>query len=493
MLDSVRVRLTFWYTGLLALFLGVLSVVTYFIFWQSTLQRTDSNLAELSEAFLTTVQAELPDNTGPDGVKFSVQEAIVEHRFRDHVFAVYDPNGEFLTSSQDSPLKSPDDTSPAGLLSSASFRRLLDDSARSERWFGKVKGGRNGYRGFVRRFPLKGRTYTLVILQSLHPQEEMLEEVRHTFAWVIPIAILLASVGGYFLARKSLAPVVAMSDQAGRIGAENLHERLPVQNARDELGRLAASFNQLLERVDQSFERQRRFMSDASHELRTPAAILRGESEVALSRAERPAGEYRESLSVLHAEAQRLTQIVEDLFTLTRADAGQYPLSPREFYLDELVADCAHATRSLALAKHITLTCEVPEELLIRADEALLRRMIVNLLDNAIKYTPEGGRVQVFCERAGAEYTVSVADSGPGIPPESQPRVFERFFRVDKARTRSERDGGGAGLGLAIARWIADAHHGRLILARSDASGSVFTAYLPAPVSVPAAATPIAR
>jgi signal transduction histidine kinase len=135
----------------------------------------------------------------------------------------------------------------------------------------------------------------------------------------------------------------------------------------------------------------------------------------------------------------------------------------------------------------------VPEELLIRADEALLRRMIVNLLDNAIKYTPEGGRVQVSCERAGAEYSVSVADSGSGIPPESQPRVFERFFRVDKARTRSERDGGGAGLGLAIARWIADAHHGRLVLARSDASGSVFTAYLPAPVSVPAAATPIAR
>jgi heavy metal sensor kinase len=321
----------------------------------------------------------------------------------------------------------------------------------------------------------------------------MLEEVRQTFAWVIPIAIILASLGGYFLARKSLAPVVAMSSQAGRIGAENLHERLPIQNAKDELGRLAASFNELLERVDQSFERQRRFMSDASHELRTPAAILRGESEVALSRAERPAEEYRESLAVLHAEAQRLTQIVEDLFTLTRADAGQYPLSPKEFYLDELVADCTHAARSLASAKQITLTCEVPEELPIRGDEALLRRMILNLLDNAIKYTPPGGRVSVTCERAGNEYALNVTDSGAGIPEDLHQRVFERFFRADKARTRSERDGGGAGLGLSIARWIAEAHHGRLLLARSDASGSTFTALLPAQVSVPSAVAPLTR
>jgi heavy metal sensor kinase len=412
----------------------------------------------------------------------------VEHRFRDHVFAVIDAKGGLWTSSQDLP----NADVPAGLLASKGFQKLLADSAGAERRFENVKGGRSGYRAFVRKFPLKGQIYTLAILQSLHPQNEMLEEVRATFAWVIPIAILLASIGGYFLARKSLAPVMAMSSQAGRIGAENLHERLPIQNAKDELGRLAAAFNELLERVDQSFERQRRFMSDASHELRTPAAILRGESEVALSRSERPAEEYRESLAVLHAEAQRLTQIVEDLFTLTRADAGQYPLSPRDIYLDELVADCAHAARSLALAKQITLTCEVPEELPIRADEALLRRMILNLLDNAIKYTPEGGRVTVLCERSGDEYAVSVTDSGPGIPEDLRQKVFERFFRVDKARTRTENDGGGAGLGLSIARWIAEAHHGRLILARSDSNGSTFTALLRAPVAVPSAA-PLTR
>src|SRR5882762_3408081 len=380
MLDSVRVRLTFWYTGLLALFLLALSLITYFIFWRSTLQRTDSDLSELSEAFLTTVQAEMADNHGPEAAKLATQEAIVEHRFRDHVFAVLDPKGEVLTSSQDLP----NETAPLGLLASASFRKLLEDSAGSDRLFRNVQGGKSGYRGVARKFPLKGQNYTLVILKSLHPQAEMLEEVRQTFAWVIPIAIILASVGGYFLARKSLAPVVAMSSQAGRIGAENLHERLAVQNDRDELGHLARSFNSLLDRLSQSFERQQRFMADASHELRTPVAILRGEAEVALSQQARSSEEYRESLGVLHQEAERLTHIVEDLFTLTRADAGQYPLQPHDFYLDELVGECVHSARTLALAKKISLNFEEASESPIHADESLLRRMILNLLDNAI-------------------------------------------------------------------------------------------------------------
>jgi heavy metal sensor kinase len=367
------------------------------------------------------------------------------------------------------------------LLYSRSFRRFLDASARSERLFGKVKGGEDGYRGYARHFSSLGKTYILVILQSLHPQEEMLEEVTSTFAWVIPIAILLASAGGYFLARKSLAPVVAMSNQAGRIGAANLHERLAVQNERDELGHLARSFNGLLDRLGQSFERQRRFMADASHELRTPVAILRGEAEVALSQQARSPEEYRESLGVLHQESERLTHIVEDLFTLTRADAGQYPLQRHEFYLDELVAECVHAARTLALAKNISLNFEGESESPLRADESLLRRMILNLLDNAIKYTPEGGRVAVTCRREGENYALNITDTGAGIPKELQPRIFERFFRADKARSRAENnDGGGAGLGLSISRWIAEAHQGRLELTRSDSTGSTFTAYLPA-------------
>jgi len=481
MLDSVRVRLTLWYTAVLALVLIALSTITYFIFWRSTLQRTDVNLSELSEAFLTTLDAEVEDVSGPDSLKLAGQVAITEHRFRDHVFAIFDDAGNIVVSSQEVPPPVTATSSPGGgPLSSSSFQRFLDASSHADRLFGEVKGGRDGYRSFARHFSSLGETYTLVILQSLHPQQEMLEEVAATFAWVIPIAILLASGGGYFLARKSLAPVVAMSTQAGRIGAANLHERLKIENERDELGHLAGSFNSLLDRLSQSFERQRRFMADASHELRTPVAILRGEAEVALSQQARSLEEYRESLQVLHQEAERLTHIVEDLFTLTRADAGQYPLQPRDFYLDELVSECVHSARTLALARKICLNFEEASESPIHADESLLRRMILNLLDNAIKYTPEGGRVTVTCRRTGKEYALSITDTGGGIPAELQPRIFERFFRADKARSRTEYDGGGAGLGLSISRWIAEAHDGRLELVRSDSAGSTFTAYLPA-------------
>lgn len=481
MLDSVRARLTLWYTAVLVLVLVALSLMTGFVFLRSVERRMDADLVELSDTFLVTLRAEMEDQPGPDSFKIAAKVAIAEHLFRDHVYGIVDVTGKVIVSSLEGvPAGSAKSSPPAELLSAPSFQQFLADASPAEQFFGKVRGGRNGYRAFARHLSVRGNTYILVILQSLHPQKEMLEEVTETFAWVIPIAILLASGGGYFLARKSLAPVVAMSSQAGRIGAANLHERLAVHNERDELGHLARSFNSLLDRLSESFERQRRFMADASHELRTPVAILRGEAEVALSQQARSLDEYRESLGVLHQEAERLTHIVEDLFTLTRADAGQYPLQPRDFYLDELVTECVHSARTLALAKKISLTFDGAAESPIHADESLLRRMILNLLDNAIKYTPEGGRVTVACQRESDEYVLSITDTGTGIPAELQPRIFERFFRADEARSRSQSDGGGAGLGLAISRWIAEAHQGRLEVTRSDSKGSTFTAALPA-------------
>jgi heavy metal sensor kinase len=479
MLDSIRIRLTLWYTGVLALVIGLLCTVAYYIFWRSAVQRTDANLVELSDSFLVTLRAELADESGPDTFRAAAQVAIDEHHFRDTLYAIADPTGKVILTSLETPSANPPSRAARRVLASASFQGFLDASSRSERLFGHIPVTEAGFRGFAQHFTAKGKSYILIIMQSLHPQKEMLEEAGSAFAWLIPIAILLASGGGYFLARKSLAPVVAMSSQAGRIGAANLHERLTVQNEKDELGHLARSFNNLLDRLAESFDRQRRFMADASHELRTPVAILRGESEVALSQQARSLEEYRESLGVLHHEAERLTRIVEDLFTLTRADAGQYPLQPRDFYLDELIAECVHSARTLAQAKKISLTFEGAAESPIHADESLLRRMLLNLLDNAIKYTPEFGRVTVACHRNGKEYALTISDTGGGIPAELRPRIFERFFRADKARSRSETDGGGAGLGLAISRWIAEAHHGRLELARSDSTGSTFTAHLP--------------
>jgi heavy metal sensor kinase len=315
----------------------------------------------------------------------------------------------------------------------------------------------------------------------MHGEQEFIEALGQTYALVIPLAVSLAGLGGFFLARRSLWPVSMMSDQAEHIGAANLQERLSIRNPQDELGRLAASFNRLLDRLDESFQLQRRFVADASHELRTPVAILTGEAEVALSKSDRSPDEYKESLEILRKEALRLKKIVEDLFALTRADIGQLPLSKTDFYLDELVADCVRHCRTLAQVKNISLDCVPSDELPMHADEDLLRRMFLNVLDNGIKYTPAGGRVSISSKRNGNHYVISFSDTGPGVPLELQTRVFERFFRADKSRTATENSTGGAGLGLAISRWIAEAHQGTIELTRSGATGSTFTVSLPAP------------
>jgi two-component system, OmpR family, sensor kinase len=477
MFSSVRVRLTLWYTVVLACALMVLAMATYFVLQRNSTRMTDAALVEMADSFLTTVRAETQDADGPDSLKEAVREAIAEHKFRDTVFVVLDAEGRIIACSDSQLVPTGSSSTVPAILADA-----LDRSTREARPFRKIRlrDQDQVYRSFVRTFAIGGAECTLLVLQSLHRQEEFLRSVLSAFALAIPLSIVLASGGGYFLARRSLSPVVEMGTQAGRIGADNLHQRLQVANAQDELGQLAQSFNSLLDRLDQSFEQQRRFMADASHELRTPVAILCGEADVALSQPSRSPEDYRASLDILRSEARRLKRIVEDLFTLARADAGQYPLTLTDFYLDELVAECSRSMRTLAAAKQITICCDTSKEMPIHADEALLRRMIVNLLDNAIKYTPLGGSVSVTWDVQGSHYRITVSDTGEGIPGELQPQIFERFFRADKARSRSESDGGGAGLGLSISRWIVQAHDGQLELTRSDTHGSTFTVQLPA-------------
>jgi two-component system, OmpR family, sensor kinase len=479
MLDSVRVRLTLWYTLVLAGVLVCLAAITYFLYRHDATQRTDSNITQLTDAFLTTLNAELADEKGPNALKDAAQEAMLEHRFRDTYFVLLNDSGTVLLSSLDLPAAADSRQSlTADFFSTETFRSFYAAALESRRLY-TVHWKRDHFRGFVRPISVSGHTYTLAALQSLRSQHEMMKDIRATFLWAIPVALLLASVGGYFLARKSLAPIAAMAAQARSMGAANLNSRLAVANERDELGQLAQTFNQLLQRLEASFEQQRRFMADASHELRTPVAILRGEAEVTLSKTERSPEEYRQTLSTLREESQRLAHIIEDLFTLARADAGQYPLTLREAYLDEIASAALLRARSLAIAKNIALVPAIESDLLICADEALLGRMLLNLLDNAIKYSPPGSTVTLTCRRESANYVLSVCDNGPGIPSELQPRIFERFFRADKARSRGEGETGGAGLGLSIARWIVEAHQGQITLMRSDSSGSTFTATFP--------------
>ncbi|HEY2545960.1 MAG TPA: heavy metal sensor histidine kinase [Candidatus Acidoferrum sp.] len=486
MLDSVRVRLTVWYSAVLAVVLILVSMTTYLIVRKTSMQRTDEDLSVLADSFLVTFEAELDDTPGTraSGVLPALQQSIVEHRSNSDAFVVLAPGAKIIATSADNASDTRSGASVNRAVASADFQRFAEASTGKEVNWETIRGEHTRLRAYSRQFKANGENYLLVILHSLHGQNEMLETIRLTFTWMIAVGLLLAGTGGYFLARKSLAPVVEMGAHARRIGETNLHERLPVLNANDELGQLATIFNDLLDRLDQSFERQRRFIADASHELRTPLAILRGEAEVAMSQQGRTAEDYLESLVILHEETSRLIKIVEDLFTLTRADSGQYLLSPEDVYLEEVVAECAHSAKTLAREKNIELTVDASSECLVRGDPALLRRMILNLLDNAIKYTAEGGRVDISCRMTQTGCEVHIIDTGSGIPPELHSRIFERFFRADPARSRSGREGG-AGLGLSIALWIAQAHHGRLELVRSDATGSHFAVYLPGPAVAP--------
>jgi heavy metal sensor kinase len=268
-----------------------------------------------------------------------------------------------------------------------------------------------------------------------------------------------------------------MNRQTQRISAESLSSRLDVTNPRDELGRLGATINDLLTRLETSFTQQQRFIADASHELRTPLAVLRGETEVALTKP-RTIDEYEDSLSLIKDEAERLSRIVEDLFILARQPIdAPAALLKKPLSLSELVRDCARAAHVLALGKGVRLKTENnPDAIVLNGDEELLKRMILYLLDNAVKYTPRGGEISIGLARQNGNAHIVVRDTGIGISQVDQLHVFDRFYRVDKARSRAH---GGAGLGLSIVQWIVDAHEGKIEVQSTPGKGTEFIVELP--------------
>ena len=329
--------------------------------------------------------------------------------------------------------------------------------------------------------PPTNTQYIVVVGSPLEPTDEELESLREILGYVVPMALIVAGFGGWFLARQSLSPVVAMAERARRIGVGNLSGRLPVVNRRDELGRLAETFNDLLGRLEASMTQQRQFMADASHELRTPVATARTAASVALQQPRRDERDYRETLQIVEQQTTRLSRIVDDMFTLARADAGNYPLHQTPMYLDEVVEEVVRAARVLAAARNVSVQASAISSAAFTGDEHLIRRLLVNLLDNAVRYAPRGSTVSAALVATPAGYAISISDQGPGIPPDVQPHIFERFYRGDAARARSQSDG--AGLGLALARWIAAVHGGDVTLARSSDAGTTFTIQLPAPRS----------
>jgi heavy metal sensor kinase len=473
MFNPIRMstKLTLWYTGVLALALALFSGGVHALMQRKLAGRMDENLRAGIEAMTRFFIHEKAEGETDQN---SARSVLRESHFHDQAVAFYDSQGSLLAEQ---PLR---DKLHARLPDS--FTERADNGVQFSTLAAAQSGIDDGLRVAAYRItaPSMKTPCFVVISEPLTELLDDLELLRDIFYIAAPVALALAGLGGWFLARKSLSPVAEISERARRIGADNLDERLPVANSRDELGQMAATFNELLGRLSRAFAQQQQFMADASHELRTPVSVIRTASEATLAQPVDDVSEYREALAVTGEQARRLTRIIEDMFLLARADAGKRELRPGNLYLDELVAEAARAAGVLAERKGVSVECSPAPETPYRGDEDLLWQMLLNLLDNAIKYTPAGGKVSLGLARTGANHVITVADTGAGIPVEAQPYVFERFYRADKARERAEAGAsGGSGLGLPIARWIAEAHGGQISLGRSDLCGSAFVITLP--------------
>jgi heavy metal sensor kinase len=304
--------------------------------------------------------------------------------------------------------------------------------------------------------------------------EQQLGEVLIVLVLGLPIIVAFAGVGGYVLARRALAPIDHLAAEARRITADRLHERLSVPNDQDEIGRLTAVINSAFARLESSFEQLRRFTSDASHELRTPLSVLRGIGEMGLRETRTPA-EYKEAIGSMLEEVDRLTRLVDTLLRLSRGDAGTVPLSREPVDLGQLTREVVSSLGVLAEERRQRVDVEAVADVQVSADRLVLREAITNVLDNAIKYSPNGSAIVVRVTRQHDQATLAVADDGPGIASEHLPRIFDRFYRIDEGRSREM---GGTGLGLAIARWAVEANGGHISV-QSNGAGSVFRISLP--------------
>ncbi len=323
-----------------------------------------------------------------------------------------------------------------------------------------------------------GRIFYIRVGQSLSPLQKARRQLLILLAIAGPGALLLGSYGGLLLANQVLNPVARLTRTAEEIEASDLSKRVPLPPQKDELSRLAGTFNRMIARLQGAFERQRQFTADASHEMRTPLAVMRGDIEIALRR-ERTPEEYRSVLTSNLEEIIRLSRLVEDLLMLARADADQSALRYAPVNIGELCTQVTEYLHPLASEKGLQWTYECPTNapLTIKGDAQRLKQMLLNLLDNAIKYTPQNGEIKLSLVEESNDAVLRVADTGRGIPAEDLPYIFERFFR--HSRSTSDKGAQGFGLGLSIVKWIVTSHGGTISAASEASKGTTFTVRLP--------------
>lgn len=468
------------YAAALAVLLAAFGLMFYLVLDRTVRNIADESIEDAAESLIAVFSSERERASGGGMTDDRIRQTLSEFRFQNIVFAVFEKDGAVVALSPRLSPTQADRRRPFNIGADQIRTAEVHSAARSG-GFATIAGSPDPeIRVFAAEAVLGGRSLTVAAIRPLTPQLEIISSIRLFLLASIPVALVLASLGGYYLAGQTLKPVADMSEKAARITSTNLGERLPRGAANDELGNLADAFNALLDRLEGAFRQQRRFMADASHELRTPLSVVLGESDVALQREGRSEAEYRESLEVIRSEGARLSRIVEDLFILAKAGAGNFSPRRDSFYLDELVGDCVRSASSLAGERN-RIESSVDKELLFTGDEDLLRRMVMNLLDNAVKYSDEGTVIAVTCAVADGAAVIEVSNSGDPVPEKDRERIFDRFYRSAGSRHYAAEPsrGAGAGLGLAIARSVAAVHRGRLVLERSDHDETVFRAELP--------------
>ncbi len=450
----LRLRLTLWYLSSLAVILLLFGLLLYAQVQRGLLAQVDTGLqlaAAQARANVATRNGDLAFQN-PDS-----SPALARLR-EDIAIRLLSENGtvwDSLSRAAEAPVRAP---TPG---------------------YASYTDGDDSWRVYNEHLDLPGMSAGgwLQVTQALESMEQTLFLLRLQLLWGVPLALLLAGAGGYFIASRALLPIDRITRTAQGINASDLSRRIDYTGPPDELGRLAATFDEMLNRLQSSFDRERRFTADAAHELRTPLTALKGAIGVTLSQPRGPA-EYSDSLQEMEGQVDRLIRLSHDLLFMARLDQGKVQRREDPIALDDLLTAVVDQVRPLAEAKSITLLGSDAQGLTVTGDMDLMIRLFLNLLDNAIKFTPAGGRVSMEAERSNTEVTIAIRDTGPGIPTEHRAHLFERFYRVGGDRSRPDGQGG-AGLGLAIAYEIARAHGGTLRVHSTLGEGTAFLLTLP--------------
>ena len=464
---TIRFRLILWYALSLAVVLAASGLFWYFYLANNLLRHVDEQISNVAQDVNGYMNDEL--KAGRPNDCRELKSFLHRHHNWGGFIAIQDQNGAITCASHSlGDIRLP--------LSDVALQRIHAGKASYETILSPV----NGQQLRLLTVPAKTENPGAALIQvaeNLGPMRHTLEDLRLLLLTFSPLALLTLSFGGWFLADKALAPVSRITRAARNINERNLSEQLPVDNSGDEIARLAETFNAMLTRLDEAFRKTRQFSADASHELRTPLTILKGETEVALRWA-KTSEEFHDILLSNLEEIDRMGRMIEDLLALAKSDAGEVVMERHSFSLSDMLQHLYLQTKSLGDAGGVGISFDhkSSEEVQLIGDELRLRQVFLNLISNAIKYTPAGGRIELTLDLEEEIAVVAIRDTGIGIPAEHLPHIFDRFYRIDKARNRRD---GGTGLGLSIVKSIVEAHAGTIDVESVVASGSVFTVRLP--------------